>query len=309
VSETQERRLQRLLALYPRDHRERHGEEMLGVLLDSSPGPRDYLNLVGGAIALHLRRVFGLDGGVDRRDVLAIVSLLGPIVVLTAAVGDLHEVAWWIKTGDLAHMPLSQVPDAPVWAAWLIVAVLGLFGLRRTAAVFAWLAVVAHLVIPELVMNYTWSYASRGWLLLGLFTAIALTWSAGPVRGRELVGVRGIVLALAAVAVAMACQLFAPRYVLVDHWAYEVSVNLVYLAVAVGAFLACRSARNRRTGRRAAFVLALPAVAFALEMVALSIVGPPLFWVPVVTAAVLYGIPTLMVLAGNGILRPIRRTA
>ncbi|MFC0430438.1 hypothetical protein [Kutzneria buriramensis] len=309
MSETQERRLRRLLALYPRDHREAHGEEMLGVLLDSSPGWRDGLNLVGGAIALHARRLLGLDGGVNRRDVLAVVGLLGPLMILTAAVGDLHEVAWFTKNGGLADMPLSQVPDAPVWAVWLVVAGLVLFGLRRTAAVFAWLADIVHLVIPYKASNWTWSYESKGWLLLGLVTAIALTWSAGPARGRKLVGRRGIVLTLATVAVAMSCQLFAPRFVMIGRWPLDMSEWLVYLALAGGACLACRSVPNRRTGRRAAFVLALPAVAFALEYVEVTIIGPPLYWVPAVEATVLYGIPVLLVLAGNGVLRPIRRTA
>ena len=61
---TAERRYRRLLAWYPRDHRERNGEEMLGVLLAGSSdrrGPRwrETVDLLWGAVRMHLRRVHG----------------------------------------------------------------------------------------------------------------------------------------------------------------------------------------------------------------------------------------------------------
>ena len=308
MSDKRERRYRRLLALYPRDHRERHGEEMLGVVLDGRPSWREGVDLVGGAIVLHLRRVLGLDGRVHRRDVLSIVSLLGPIVILSAAAGDLHEVAWWIKAGTLADMPASQIPDASAWVMWLVAAMLALFGLRQLAAIAAWSATGLYLVMAGLYANYTWSYESAGWMLLGVFTAIGLTWSPGPRRGRQLIGRRGIAYALAGDAVAVLCQLFTPRFLPVGGRVFELSEWLVFGALAAGVYLACRSVDSRRTGRRAAFVLALPAVAFTLQMVELSIVGPPLYWRRSVEIVVFYGIPTLMVLAGMGILRPVRKS-
>ena len=309
VSDKVERRYRRLLALYPRDHRERHGEEMLGVLLDSSPNGRDGLDLVGGAIVLHLRRVVGLDGGVNRRDVMAVVGLLGPIVLLTGAASDLHEIAWWIKAGALADMPYRQVPEAPAWGAWLVVAILTLFGLRRTAAMMAWLASATLLVIMARVhVSYAGDPMNDAWLMLGVLTAISLTWSAGPSRGKELVGRRGILLAIAGVTVSILLMAVTPSLYAVGFWAYELGPWLATGTLALGCYLACRPVSDRRTGRRAAFVLALPVVTAMVVYVLKMIVGPPIFWVPVITDTAFYGIPILMVLAGNGILRPVRKS-
>jgi len=301
-----ERRYRRLLALYPRDHRDQHGEEMLGVLLDGDAGWRDGLNLVGGAIALHTRRVFGLDGGVRLRDVMAVVSLLGPIVMLAGASADLHEIAWWIKADSFAEMPFEQVPDAPVWAAWLVVATLVLFAQRRAAAVSAWMAIILHLLLMSFLSSYSSTYTNAGWLLLGGFTAISLTWSAGPARGKEMVGRRGVLFAFAGAAVAALFLAFSPRLTAFPPAFWILGPVLTYGALTLGGYLACRRVPNRRTGRRAAFVLALPAVAYLLQYVLVALVGPPMYWVPVVTNAVFYGIPVLLVLAGNGILRPVR---
>ncbi|WP_327588621.1 hypothetical protein OHA25_17455 [Nonomuraea sp. NBC_00507] len=58
-----ERRYRRLLTWYPKDHRARHEEEMLAVLLAASapgqsrPSGRDAFDLVRGGLAIRLRRV------------------------------------------------------------------------------------------------------------------------------------------------------------------------------------------------------------------------------------------------------------
>lgn len=307
MTDTRERRYRRLLALYPRDHRQRHGEEMLGVLMTADGGWRDGLDLVGGAVMLHLRRVFGLDGSAHVRDVMSIVSLLGPIVMLTGAVADLHEMAWWAKRGGLAEMPVSQVPDGPAWALWTVVAVLALVGLRRTAAVAAWLATGAHAALMSVLSTTVfWRYENAGWLLLGLFTSIALTWSPGPVHGKEFVGTRGILTAFAGVAVAALVVAVTPRLLAVGTLARQAGPFLTYGAMALGGHLAVRRVRNRRTARRAVFVLALPAITLLLDMVLVAVVGPPLFWTPAVDAVLFFVLPALAVLAGNGVLRAVR---
>lgn len=306
MTDTEERRYRRLLALYPRDHRERHGEEMLGVLLAAGGGWRDTVDLVAGAIALHLRRIFGLDGGVRRADAMAVVSLLGPIMLVAGAAPNLHEIAWWIRVGSFAQMPLTQVPDAPAWAAWLVVAALALFGRRRAAAVAAWLAVFVYLTVSLTVTDaFLMRFENGGWLLLGLFTAIALTWSPGPVAGRALVGRRGVVLAVAGVVAMTVVTAFASRLYRLSPMIWEYGPLIEVCVLAIGGWLACRAVASRRTGRRAVFVLALPAFVVALDYLLGSIVGPPLYWVAAVDFLVFYGFPTLLVLAGNGILRPI----
>ncbi|MFC0430437.1 hypothetical protein [Kutzneria buriramensis] len=295
MSETQERRLRRLLALYPRDHRERHGEEMLGVLLDSSPGWRDAVDLVGGAIALHLRRLFGLDGQVRRRDVLSVVSLLGPIVILAGAAADVREAAWWLLHDNMEPLPTWYVPDAPAWGAWLVVAFLAFFGQRRAAAVSAWLALGAFVVVtPILSQGYLLRSAGAGYLVLGAFTAVALTWSPGPVHGRMLAGKWAVPLAFGGDALVLAAMVL--HSMMFAWW-------LAFAAMALTAHLACRAVRDRRIGRRAALVLALPPVTFIVEAFA----GPWAYGNPYLRDIAFYGLPTLIVLLGMGILRPVRR--
>ncbi|EWM19548.1 hypothetical protein [Kutzneria sp. 744] len=307
---TREQHYRRLLALYPSDHRRQHGEEMLGVLLAAHGGWRDDLDLVRGAAALHLRRTFNMDGGVSLRDAMVVVSLLGPILLLSGAAPDLHEIAWWFKAdGLVAVVPYEQVPDWPAWAAWAVVAVLTLFGARRPAAAMAWVACAVHLtIISAFPINYAANYENTGLLLLGVFTTIGLTWSAGPARGKELVGRRGIWLAFGGVAlstlmVAMMSALYA-----LGFWAYLLGPWLAWATFVFGGCLACRRVPDRRTGRHAAFVLALPLVSNLVDYGLFALLGPPLFWTPSVTTALFYGIPTLMVLAGLGILGRIRRS-
>ncbi|MEV6608800.1 hypothetical protein [Kutzneria sp. NPDC051319] len=304
---TREKHYRRLLALYPSDHRRQHGEEMLGVLLAAHGGWRDDLDLVRGAAALHLRRTFNMDGGLRRRDVLAIISLLGPIVTLTGAVTNLHEIVWWIfRAGSLSDMPLEQVPDAPVWGIWLVVAILALLGLRRAAAVSAWLAVAAYVVIMPLVAgSQAWHFEANGLSLLGVFAAVALTWSPGPRRGKELVGRRGILLAIATVAAAALVIAMTPSLYWVSVLAWEAGPWLAIGAMALGPYLACRGVTDRRVGRRATLVLALPTVTYLLQEVLAAIVGPPLYWIATIPWFLFYGVPALIVLAGFGILRPI----
>ncbi|GAA3438898.1 hypothetical protein GCM10018954_085170 [Kutzneria kofuensis] len=298
------------MALYPRDHRERHGEEMLGVLMAANGGRRDDLDIVRGAAALHLRRMFNMDGGVQLRDVMAVVGLLGPILLLAGAAPDLHEIAWWFTTDGLfVTVPYTQVPDWPAWVAWLVVAVLTLFGVRRPAAAMAWVACAAHLVIISAVrVNYAANHENIGLLLLGVFTAVALTWSAGPARGRELVGRRGIRFAFAGVALSAVLPAITPSLYAVGFRAYQLGPWLASAAFVFGGYLACRRVPDRRTGRHAAFVLALPIISNLVNHVLIGILGPALFWTPVAANALFYGIPVLMVLAGFGILRQVWRS-
>ncbi|HEX6358069.1 hypothetical protein [Actinophytocola sp.] len=167
---TLERRYRRLLALGPRDHREQHEEEMLGVLMTDAgerswPSARETVDLPWAALLLHLRRVFATDGGIVHRDVFAIVSLLGPVAILAGATTGLHELAWWIKVegfvGGLSTIPWwTQFPDASVWLVWLAVAVLSVRRMRRTAAVGAWLG-TAGLVGLAIFAPYS-TCGSRG---------------------------------------------------------------------------------------------------------------------------------------------------
>ncbi|SHF59123.1 hypothetical protein [Streptoalloteichus hindustanus] len=296
-----ERRYRRLLACYPRDHRERNGEEMLGVLMAGAgdrraPGWRESVDLLWGAARLHLRRVVAADGGIEPRDVLAIVSLLGPIALLTGATTGLHELGWWVQAGALSEMPWTgQIPDAPVWCVWLAVAVLSLLRLRRAAAVGAWLGTAGFVFLATVFpAQHWWTALDAGWVLLGALTAVALTWSPGPTRGRELVGGKAVATMAATVVVAVVLGVLADRY--------AVGELLRLVVLVVGTVAAC-GARSR-IGRRAALVLVLPVLitwpAKALMLSALVLPAP-------VEVAIFYGVPVVVLLALGALPRRVRR--
>lgn len=311
-------RYRRLLAWYPRDHRERHGEEMLGVLLAGAgarprPSRKEKTDLLLGAARLHLRRVAGLDGGIEHRDVLAIVSLLGPIVMLAGAASTLDTVAGRLRVGvppwfDWAY----ELPDAPVWPIWFVVAVLSFFRLRRSAAALAWLGTLALLLsaagsilflgqfVPTMFSEQAVLYS--GWLVLGALVAAALTWSPGPARGWELVGGRGVAVSVVSVGASVAMVvgslntygvLFFPMsHVSLIYGTGRLVLWLLALVVlAVGALLAADA--RTRTGRRAASVLCVPAAVSAL-MIVLPTDGDLL-----IATVVCYGLP-VVVLVGLG---------
>jgi hypothetical protein len=295
------RRYRRLLAIYPRDHRERAGEEMLGVLMADAgertrPGFRNTVDVLWGALRLHLRRVVAADGGVEVRDVLAIVSLLGPIASLAGAARALHELAWWVRAGALSEMPVwQQIPDTPVWVVWFAVAVLALLRRRVAAAVVAWVAVAVHFAVVAFApAYYAWTSLNGGWVLLGLLTAGALTWSSGPARGLALVGRRGVFVMAATVVVAALLEGVFHRQPFEGAW---------IVVVVAGGLVAC--GLTSRAGRRAALVLAVPLM-------------PVLLWDPYhaflhnsppsVEVAVFYGVPLVLLFAVGSVPR-WRRTA
>lgn len=293
-----ERRYRRLLACYPRDHRERDGEEMLGVLMAdaggrTSPTWRETVDLLWAAARLHLRRVVAADGGIPARDVLAIVSLVGPLALLSGATTNLHEMAWWVEAGALREMPLfEQTPDAPVWLVWLAVAALSLLRLRRSAAVAAWLGTAGFAAVPMVFpAQRWWTGMDAGWLLLGALIAVALTWSPGPTRGRELAGRSAVPVMAATVMAAGALGVFG--------YGIE-SAEWSRLAVlAVGTVAAC--APGSRVGRRAGLVLLVPVMT---TLLAEALEGP----LPTAaTATIFYGVPIVVLLATGGLPRRIRR--
>ncbi|GAB2968507.1 hypothetical protein [Saccharothrix stipae] len=295
-----EQQYRRLLALYPRDHRQQHGEEMLDVLMAAGgrrhPRWKDTADLLWGAFRLHLRRAVGADGGIDPRGVLAIVSLLGPISILAGATSSLHEVAWWAQAGALREMPLwTHAPDTPVWFVWLAVAVLAVFGRRWAAAIGAWIGTIGLVLVATVSQrSWLWAYAEAGWVLLGAVTAVALTLSPGPARGRELAGRAPVLVMAATVVVAVVIGVLGHREPLAD--AARLAVLVVGAAVAAGI--------GARVGRRAALVLLVPVMTVGIEAVVVPIAFRPN---DTVTALIFYGVPLVVLLVSGGLPRGVRR--
>ncbi|MFB9927647.1 hypothetical protein ACFORO_20570 [Amycolatopsis halotolerans] len=252
-----ERRYRRLLALYPRAHRDVHGEEMLGVLLDgagnrSTPGKTETLDLVWGAVQVRWRHTLG---GHGRRDALAIVSLLAPLLLLTGAASTVREIRTVSRMdGWPLRMWLSALADVPVWTAWLAAAVLGVCGLRRASVALAWLATAALLSVAILDPARHWAVdVTAGWVLLSVFAAVAMTVSPGPRRALALLGRWRLAILVSTVAVLLALTTTARGM----HLPLAQLVQLVVLVA--GVFAACRI--STRGGRRAALILLAPLIA------------------------------------------------
>ncbi|GAB3450643.1 hypothetical protein [Actinophytocola sediminis] len=311
------KRYQRLLSWYPRDHRERHGTEMLDVLLAGAgertrPSRAETADLLRGALRLHLRRVVGADGGIDHRDVLAIVSLLGPVALLAGAVPVADWLAGYLRSGSPWSWDrvIIDIPHALVWGTWIVVAVLSLARLRRAAAVGAWLATAGFLLapVPGYLVYWDSVVADAGWLLLGAVVAAALTWSPGPARGWELVdGPRIVLLAMAVGASALLVMKTFDTYGLVDlpitqviaaRGAGELMIWTVALAVLVTGAVAAAGGRTR-TGRRAALVLCVPVLVSVLTLLL------PRDAHLLVVAAVCYTVPVAVLLGLGGLPRRV----
>ena len=291
-----EKRYRRLLALFPRDHRESTGDEMLAVLLADAgdrarPGWRDTVNLLVTAARLHLRRGLAIDGAVDARDVLAIVSLLGPIVMLAEAVRGLHELAWFVKSGSLAGLPwLYHLPDAPLWAVWLVVAVLALRRWRLAAAIGAWVGTAGFVVLQLYASSqHLWTSLDAGWVLLGFLTAVALSFSPGPARGLALVGWRGVRVLAFSVAV-LGVFAIVGFSGMADGWPW----------LALLGACAWKATGDTRVGRRAALMLAVPLMTALLW----NTFGD---WAYQVNIVFFYGLPLVLLVAAGGLPRRLRR--
>ena len=188
-----ERRYRRLLALYPKDHRREHAEEMVGVLLAADgdapvrgPNPAawarrlgqhtaDIADLIGGALRIRgrvvlnrIRRTRWLSWTVRDQcwsDALAVVSVIAPLLLLVAALTEFRipqAVASSI-TGH-PHWGVSAtlgLADLPMAAGAPGVTLLMFLGLRRLAGLGA-LATAIGQIAAGAVPAFA-GYADRRW--------------------------------------------------------------------------------------------------------------------------------------------------
>ena len=222
-----EKRYRRLLALYPKDHRREHAEEMVGVLLAADGdtqvrapkavawalrfGQRaaDSADLIGGALRIRgrmalnrLQRTRWLSWTVrDQRwsDALAVVSVVAPLLLLVAALTEFRipqAVASSI-TGH-PHWGLTAtlgLADLPMAAGAPGVTLLVFLRLRRLAGLGA-LATAIGQVAAGAVPAFA-GYADPAvafTVLLSCTTAVALLLSPGPDRGLALLTRSGTAL-------------------------------------------------------------------------------------------------------------------
>jgi hypothetical protein len=268
-----EGRYRRLLAMYPAEHRRKHQDEMLGVLMTGAragqyrPGVADTANLIWGALLIRLRPARPGTAWPLWRDALAVVSVLLPLMVL--AYSGLLNVATLatLRVGSPIFNALAGY-NAEVLGGWAIVAALALLRLRRTAALAAtalliWLAY-------SIAGAPNWSYIdapSMRSLSVAALEIAALVASPGPRRAVQITHWRHYALALA-IPLGLAS---------VSNWVWRVdpAVSDCIVIAACAVTLAGMTLASPLAKRVAAF-LALPVYyLIATFLVPASMIGGP----------------------------------
>ncbi|MDP9867273.1 MULTISPECIES: hypothetical protein [Streptosporangium] len=261
-----ERRYRRLMACYPREHRARHEEEMIGVLLTGAepgrrlPDPRDALDLVRGGVQIRLQRFLGPEAATHWRDALNVAAVVAPVYLLVVQVAGTVVLLWPSDPGLSAYNLLGLVGLLPN----ALIVGLALRGLRWTAAAAAWILglagpVVTAVATADLVERTggPGAYPPVGvptlaeqalWALPVLIPALLLTAAPRPAEGAELIGRRRLLLWAAVSTVALAAAT-AFWY----GWSADDYAN-VLLGPALAA-MACGAGSRTPAGRRAILLL------------------------------------------------------
>lgn len=261
------RRYRRLLRLYPRAYRAEYEAEMLGVLLDAAPDGRRHpaagvsVNLLAGAVRVHLRQVAGSFTRPVWGDAAAIVSVLAPLMLATAFVrasyprpcpvpylcGVSYSGGEMFGEGTLTEHRLTL---PLLLYGSLAVAVLVLCGRRWIAAAIS-LTVAGRMVdqyitwqLPNLEYGNADRLAPMTMICLAVLAAAALLLSPGPRRCRELLGTRRILIAVAgAITFVIVHAIAFAQYETVTHlWLWRATVAVL----AVGAIVVLRGPAARR---------------------------------------------------------------
>lgn len=270
-----EQRYRWLLSAFPREHRAKHGEEMMGVLLagaregQTRPSPGESLNLVAGAARIRLQRAGRALGGAQWRDALAVMSVVAPLTMLALLAEAIPPLPLALYLGGyIPGFPLTWAANVALMpAAWVIVAAFVLLRMRRAALVAA-AAAFAVLVLLYVNRLRTVGIPVSGGprdayapveVFLGTLTLVAIMRSDGPRRGLEILGRRRAVLIVVAllawVAVHQAAGMVIVSHQQVTHLLTRYA-SLGELAVLIPVSVMC--VRDPVGGRVA--LLASPAV-------------------------------------------------
>lgn len=223
-----ERRYRRLLTWYPAAHRGTYGEEMIGVLLASTPADQDRpskadaLDLIGGGLRTRLRQLRNGEGNPAWRDALAVFSVVAPIVLLGwLTAGYLAEIEWesrlrwsFLRSGlasRYGHALLTVLIAAAVVVAALAICP-ALTRRRRTVptaviAVVAGAAAVIGLVQVYRVFGVNDDEFTLYLSATAAMEVLALVASPGPARGWQLLSRRGLIVLAAISVVAIAATI------------------------------------------------------------------------------------------------------
>jgi hypothetical protein len=216
----------RLLVAYPAGHRRQYGQEMLGVMLADAnergqrrPSLRESLDLLSGGLKIRARRRPTLSFRTPSwRDALAVVSLIGPLILLANTAMTLNMI-----TAELIPEPYPRsfpwgefALDAPRWLGWPVVLALAFWGgpfIRRCAKLAAAALAIDAVYQQSLFVGrsgFEATAAGSGFVMLYLVAAVALAASPGTRHGLTVLGRVGGRLMLTAAATGFFCEVFAP---------------------------------------------------------------------------------------------------
>lgn len=317
-----EQRYRRLLRWYPAEHRARHDEEMLGVLMDNSesgqrrPGTAESANLIWGGLRIRLRAA--TIGSADQwRDALARAGVVLPVGLLAAWVAASAVGLYNSQAGQPVYLHLfflKQALEFRLPLLGLVIAVLA--GWRRiTLAACAVLAVLAlkasYFIVFPLQPPEGVDPAAALTLTVLVVVALATVLAAGPRPPRALLTGRQYALAAAVPAAAAAVAALANHEVSVTE-TYVTGVHpQAWIAPAIIVAAALVMLRRSRPARYLLAVLALPAYYFLLLLTPTAFLGElTLGWRT--SAVLMMTVPvSLMMAAGIALVarqRPRRRT-
>ncbi|MEQ4722929.1 hypothetical protein [Nonomuraea sp. B19D2] len=263
-----EARYRRLLATYPRDHRARHEEEMIGVLLagarpgQTRPHLADAADLLWGALRVHGRRAFGPVSAPAWRAGLALAVALWPFLMLTGALATgLLQAAEAVGNAGAAAM------ERPIWILYLaepiVIAALPVLAVVLARRWIAVLALVAFMLYqadhPRLLDLDTLLFPNHGPVLLAQLATVAIAFTPAAYRAITVIPRRAFLLWGPLAVTGLTASKAIVRWVDViahhDIVTWKPVPWLVVVGLAAG--YACRSA----VGRRAALLLFVPAAA------------------------------------------------
>ncbi len=212
----------RLLALYPKDHRREHAEEMVGVLLAAAAGSgeqqarvarpvawalragqhaADSADLIGGALRIRGRMVqnrirrarWFTRTARDPRwsDALAVVSVVAPLLLLVAALTEFRipQALAGSVTGHPHWRPTAtlSLADLPLAAGAPAVTLLAFLRLRRLAGAGALATAIGQIAAGAVPAFAGYANPAVAFtVLLSCTAAAALLLSPGPDRGLAL---------------------------------------------------------------------------------------------------------------------------